>query len=70
MTHVTINTEIETVVRDWAATTVNTDIARIKRTDTLRSAGRELGVLKEHHQFGLPETSSSHDGNERQGLRR
>ena len=39
MTHVTINTEIETAVRDWAATTVKTDIARIKRTDILRSAG-------------------------------
>jgi len=39
MTHVTINTEIETTVRDWAATTVKTDIARIKRTDILRGAG-------------------------------
>ena len=39
MTIVTINTEIETAVRDWAATTVATDIARTKRTDILRAAG-------------------------------
>jgi hypothetical protein len=35
----TINTEIETAVRDWAATTVKTDLARTKRTDILRAAG-------------------------------
>ena len=39
MTIVTINTEIETAVRDWAATTVKTDLARTKRTDILRAAG-------------------------------
>jgi len=36
---VTINTEIEIAVRDWASTTVKTDLARTKRTDILRSAG-------------------------------
>jgi len=35
----TINTEIETTIRDWSTSTVKTDLARIKRTDTLRSAG-------------------------------
>ena len=35
----TINTEIEIAVRDWAATTVKTDLARTKRTDILRAAG-------------------------------
>ena len=38
-TTATINTEIETAVRDWAATTVKTNLARTKRTDILRSAG-------------------------------
>ncbi len=38
-TSITINTEIETSIRDWASTTVKTDIARTKRTDILRSAG-------------------------------
>ena len=36
---VTINNEIEIAVRDWASTTVKTDLARTKRTDILRSAG-------------------------------
>ena len=36
---VTINDEIQLVVRDWASTTVKTDLARTKRTDILRSAG-------------------------------
>ena len=36
---VTINDEIEIAVRDWASTTVKTDLARTKRTDILRSAG-------------------------------
>lgn len=35
----TINTEIETAVREWAGTTIKTDLARIKRTDILRGAG-------------------------------
>ena len=35
----TINTEIETTVREWAGSTIKTDLARIKRTDILRSAG-------------------------------
>ena len=38
-TSITINTEIETSIRDWASTTVKTDMARTKRTDILRSAG-------------------------------
>ena len=36
---VTINDEIQLVVRDWASSTVKTDLARTKRTDILRSAG-------------------------------
>lgn len=35
----TINTEIETTIRDWSTSTVKTAIARTKRTDTLRGAG-------------------------------
>ena len=38
-TSITINTEIETSIRDWASTTVKTDMLRTKRTDILRSAG-------------------------------
>lgn len=39
MTHLTINTEIETSIREWASTTVKADMAKTKRTDILRSAG-------------------------------
>ena len=38
-TAITINTEIETSIRDWASTAVKTDMAKTKRTDILRSAG-------------------------------
>ena len=38
-TSITINTEIETSIRDWASSTVKTDMARTKRTDILRGAG-------------------------------
>jgi len=38
-THATINTEIETSIREWASTTVKADMAKTKRTDVLVSAG-------------------------------
>ena len=38
-TSITINTEIETVVRGWAGDTVRADLTKTKRVDVLRSAG-------------------------------
>ena len=38
-TSITINTEIETTIRDWSNNTVKADMAKTKRTDVLVSAG-------------------------------
>jgi hypothetical protein len=38
-TQITINNEIETVVRGWAGDTVKADLTKTKRVDVLRSAG-------------------------------
>ena len=38
-TSITINTEIETSIREWASNTVKAEMARTKRTDILRGAG-------------------------------
>ena len=38
-THITINTEIETIIRGWAGDTVKADLTKTKRADTMRAAG-------------------------------
>ena len=38
-THITINNEIETIVRGWAGDTVKADLTKTKRVDALRAAG-------------------------------
>ena len=38
-THITINNEIETIIRGWAGDTVKADLTKTKRADTLRAAG-------------------------------
>ena len=38
-THVTINTEVATVMRGWSSDTIKADLTKTKRVDVLRAAG-------------------------------